>query len=44
MKYDLEERTTKFAEEIIALCRQTQKNIITIPNIGCNYLQKLMKP
>jgi len=49
MKYDLEERTTKFAEKIIALCKKASKNITTIPildqlirsgtSIGANYME-----
>lgn len=48
-KFDLEERTSKFAEEIIALCKRSPKNIITIPiidqlvrsgtSIGANYFE-----
>ena len=48
-KYDLEERTTLFSEEIIKLCKETPKNIITIPiinqlmragtSIGANYME-----
>ena len=48
-KYDLEERTAKFGEEIIRLCRTTKKDIITIPlinqiirsatSIGANYME-----
>lgn len=30
-KYDLEERTTRFAEKIIALCKKCPKNPVTIP-------------
>lgn len=33
-KYDLEERTALFAENIIDLCKKIPKNIITIPIIG----------
>jgi four helix bundle protein len=46
-KYDLEERTTKFAEEIIVLATKIPKNIITLPiisqlvragtSVGANY-------
>lgn len=46
-QYDLEERTTKFAEGIIVICSKTPKNIVTIPiinqltrsgtSIGANY-------
>jgi len=48
-KYDLEERTTKFAEKVIDLCKKCPKNIITIPiieqllragtSIGANYCE-----
>lgn len=47
MKYDLEERTEKFAKEIISLCKIVPINIITRPildqliraatSIGANY-------
>jgi len=33
-KYDLEERTALFAEQIIELCKKAPKNAITIPIIG----------
>jgi|SRR3989344_3241597 len=33
-KYDLEERTTLFSEKLIALCKKTPKNIVTIPIIS----------
>lgn len=49
MKYDLEERTAKFAEKIIELCKKVPKNITTIPiidqlirsgtSIGANYME-----
>ncbi len=49
MKYDLEERTTLFAEKIIELCKKIQKNPITVPlidqlvrcgtSIGANYTE-----
>lgn len=49
MKYDLEERTAKFAEMIIELCKRVPKNTITIPivsqliragtSIGANYME-----
>lgn len=49
MNYDLEERTTKYSEEIISFCRKMIKNIITIPlidqlircgtSIGANYME-----
>lgn len=48
-KYDLEERTILFAENIIDLCKKTQKNVITLPlidqliragtSIGANYCE-----
>ncbi len=48
-KYDLEERTTLFSEAIIELCKNTPKNILTIPiinqlirsgtSIGANYME-----
>jgi len=47
VEYDLEERTTLFAENIIELCKKVPKNTITIPildqlirsgtSIGANY-------
>ena len=49
IKYDLEERTSKFSEDIIVLCKKAPKNIITIPlldqliragtSIGANYCE-----
>jgi four helix bundle protein len=33
-KYDLEERTAKFGEEVIEFCRVLQKDVITIPIVG----------
>ena len=48
-KYDLEERTAKFGEDIIELVKKVPKNIITIPilnqlirsgtSIGANYCE-----
>lgn len=48
-KYDLEERTAKFAEKIIELCKKAPKNVVTIPiinqlvkagtSIGANYCE-----
>ena len=48
-KYDLEERTAKFAEKAIELCKKTPKNTVTIPiisqlvksatSIGANYTE-----
>ncbi len=49
MKYDLEERTARFGESIINLCKQTPKTNITMPiikqlirsgtSIGANYME-----
>jgi len=49
MKYDLEERTIKFAESIINLCKKVSQNPITLPiinqlikaatSIGANYME-----
>lgn len=49
MKYDLEERTARFAEQLIDLCRKAPKNVVTIPiinqlvksgtSIGANYCE-----
>ncbi len=48
-KYDLEERTAKFSENIITLCKEAPKNVITLPildqlirsatSIGANYCE-----
>jgi len=48
-KYDLEERTAKFAEEIIDFCKSIKPSVITIPiisqlikagtSIGANYCE-----
>ena len=48
-KYDLEERTTRFGEKIIDLCKKAPKNVVTIPivdqllragtSIGANYCE-----
>ncbi len=48
-KFDLEERTAKFAEAIIELCKKAPKTILTIPvidqlirsgtSIGANYCE-----
>ena len=48
-KYDLEERTAKFGEAIIELCKKVPKNVITIPiiaqlikaatSVGANYCE-----
>ena len=48
-KYNLEERTTKFAEAIIAICKKTPQNFVTIPivaqlirsgtSVGANYCE-----
>ncbi|EKD91102.1 MAG: hypothetical protein ACD_30C00045G0002 [uncultured bacterium] len=47
--YDLEERTAKFAEEIIELCKKVPKNAVTLPiinqlvksgtSVGANYAE-----
>lgn len=47
--YDLEERTAKFGEDIIHICKKTQKNVINTPiidqlvrsgtSIGANYCE-----
>jgi len=47
MKYDLEERTAKFGESIIELCKKVPKTVVTTPiisqlvrsgtSIGANY-------
>ena len=49
MNYDLEERTAKFSEELIEICKKVPKNIVTIPildqlircgtSIGANYVE-----
>ena len=48
-KYDLEERTAKFGEEIIALCKRIRRSHITDPlvnqlvrsatSVGANYME-----
>lgn len=48
-KFNLEERTSKFAESVIDLCKKTPKTILTIPilnqlirsgtSIGANYFE-----
>jgi len=48
-KYDLEERTAKFGEEIIIFCKKNPKNAITLPlinqlvkagtSVGANYCE-----
>lgn len=48
-KYDLEERTAKFAEDIIKLCKKTPKDVVSLPildqlirsgtSIGANYCE-----
>src|SRR3989344_4444375 len=48
-KYDLEERTAVFSENIIDLCKKTPKNVVTVPiisqliravtSIGANYCE-----
>ena len=47
--YDLEERTSVFAEDLVVLCKKCPKNIVTIPildqlirsgtSIGANYFE-----
>jgi len=49
MNFDLEERTAKFSEELIELCKKIPKNSVTIPildqlircgtSIGANYVE-----
>ena len=49
MEYNLEERTTIFAENVIELCKKCPKNLSTIPvidqlircgtSIGANYCE-----
>lgn len=49
MNYNLEERTAKFSEEIISLCKRVPKNVVTLPiisqllrcatSIGANYME-----
>jgi four helix bundle protein len=49
MKYDLEERTVKFAEKVIGLCKKVRQDTITKPiisqlirsatSIGANYAE-----
>lgn len=48
-KFDLEERTAKFGENVIKLCRSAKKDMITMPiisqlirsstSIGANYME-----
>jgi len=48
-KYDLEERTAKFSEDVIVLCKKAPKDIVTIPiidqlirsgtSMGANYCE-----
>lgn len=48
-KYDLEERTAKFGEDVIALCRSTKKDKLSDPilnqlvrsgtSVGANYME-----
>jgi len=48
-KYDLEERTAKFGEDIIELCKKAPKTVVTIPiisqlmkagtSVGANYCE-----
>lgn len=49
MNFDLEERTAKFSEELIEICKKVPKNIVTVPildqlircgtSIGANYVE-----
>ena len=49
MNYDLEERTAKFSENLIEICKKVPKNTVTIPvldqlircgtSIGANYVE-----
>ena len=49
MKYDLEDRTAKFGEDVIKLCKEAPKNAVTTPiisqlvrsgtSIGANYAE-----
>ena len=49
MAYDLEERTAKFAEEVVELCKKVSKDSVTTPiisqliragtSIGANYAE-----
>lgn len=51
MKYDLEERTARFAESIVAFANQIPKNLITVPiisqlvragtSVGANYCESI---
>jgi len=53
-KYDLEDRTARFAESIIDLCKKWPKNAITLPlidqliragtSIGANYCEPTALP
>lgn len=48
-KYDLEERTAKFSEKLVELCKKVPKNVVTSPivnqliksgtSIGANYCE-----
>ena len=48
-KFDLEERTAKFGEEVIGLCKKVPRNIVTRPlinqlvksatSVGANYCE-----
>ena len=48
-KYDLEERTARFGEVVIDICRKAPKNVVTIPiisqlvrsgtSVGANYCE-----
>ena len=49
MNFDLEERTAKFSEELIEICKKVPKNTVTVPildqlircgtSIGANYVE-----
>ena len=51
MKYDLEERTAKFAESVVELAKSVEKNTVTIPiisqfvragtSVGANYCEAI---
>ena len=51
MRYDLEERTAKFGEDIVALAKKAPKNAVTLPlisqlvragtSIGANYCEAI---
>ena len=49
IKYDLEERTARFSEKVIEICKKTPKNVVTVPiidqlvragtSVGANYCE-----